>query len=723
VRLILLISLFCWAMTAGVLGLRTNGKRYLEVLYHDRQQQLEQSTQGLLNLNRELLEQIAVHYSNSSEIFRFAISGQSTEAVNNLETEVDNRNISVLWLFDRQDQRLLFSVDPDLLLRDEDTAISPDLLIAIRQAETGLHFYRQAANGDVYELYGTVIQPGLESNTEQPGSGVLLVGKRLDEPYLLHLAKLLGAQLVIVPQQQVSQPKSWLGEVILQYPLPDWQGSPLPVVLQARIDQPMVTAVIDIWDNDTYFFLALAILFLAGFGLALYLWIYYPLEQISAGLETNRPEPLARLLKDRTEFGNVARLIQRSFQFQAEMDAEIAHRREVESALRVSEATYRALVDFSIQGFAIFQQGQIVFTNLALAEVLGYSQTEMANLPSGPVTGLFHPEDELQVWEYLETCPGNRLPDQRQKVRMLRQDGSQVWMEVLASPVQYNGAPAVQMAFLDVTKRELAEQAYRGEQEFVLAILNTVNSIVVVLDREGRVVRSNPACALATGYSMDEVHGQPLWTLFKTLDGTSFGQDEVLKLIAEQSVVTRENLFFVRNGLPRSIAWSNGFIFDEAGQVKYMVGTGMDVTERRQREQQQAVIAALASDLRGMLPRAAILEVITNRTAQFLQCDTAAVEMYRTETSELVVEKVSGELARGLEGIVTPPGQGVSARVLQTREPYLNNALEAEPDMLWPELRQAICAGAWVPLVAEGKPLGLIFAGSRREIQPADFSC
>lgn len=725
-RLLLLVGLFFLAMTAGVLGLRYSESEYLQVLYRDRTEQVEHSMLSLLRLNSKLLEQVANDFARSEGLYTIGANGRIQAVSEDLRVEVAQKDISAAWVFTARGEQVFFAAHPNSGLSAAPFAFSDAAFRAVGQSEGNLHFFQQAGDGGVYEFYAAPIRPRLNPPAGASPAGLLFVARHWDDPYLANLSELLGGKARLVPLTQISQPApSWLGdvsrEVILQYPLVSWDGQPLVVVLEAHFVLPIVDAVLGILDRDTALNILLAFAFAAAFGMSIYHWVYQPVEKISASLESGMAQPLADLVNSRTEFGNMARLIQHSFQLQNAMDTEIERRKLVESALRDSEATYRALVDFSIQGFAVFQDGRIVFSNTALAEGLGYTQKAFAALPGNPVMSLFHPSDQAAVREYLSNCPENPLPDQRKKVRMVRKDGSVCWMEILASPVDHNGEPALQVAFLDVTKRELAEQAYRHEQEFALAILNTVKSIIVVLDQEGRLVRSNPACEQATGFQMSDMQARPFWELFRAQDDAQDGKNDVLQLIAEQSVVVRERMYQVPHGPARAIAWSNGFIMNESGQVRYMVGTGVDVTERKQRERQQAAIAALASALRGMLTRAEILQIIVDQATQFLQCDVVTIEMRRPETRLLVVERVTGQLAPGLRGSSAPEEAGMGGRVLQTREPFLSNELDANPDLLPEELRGKICAGVWVPLVAEGRPLGLLFAGSQRIIDSSDF--
>jgi len=53
-----------------------------------------------------------------------------------------------------------------------------------------------------------------------------------------------------------------------------------------------------------------------------------------------------------------------------------------------------------------------------------------------------------------------------------------------------------------------------NKRDFNSAVLSTASALVVVLDRQGRIVRFNRACEKLTGYLFTEVEGNRFWDLF-----------------------------------------------------------------------------------------------------------------------------------------------------------------------------------------------------------------
>lgn len=136
-----------------------------------------------------------------------------------------------------------------------------------------------------------------------------------------------------------------------------------------------------------------------------------------------------------------------------------------------------------------------------------------------------------------------------------------------------------------VTERTGAEKALEKERDFASAVLETVSALVVVLDREGRIVRFNRACEEATGYASEEVEGRPLFDLFLIAEEVEPVRAVFQSLRAGHFPNQYENFWLTKEGGRRLIAWSNTALLDSSGMVEYVIATGIDVTERRQMEE------------------------------------------------------------------------------------------------------------------------------------------
>ena len=130
------------------------------------------------------------------------------------------------------------------------------------------------------------------------------------------------------------------------------------------------------------------------------------------------------------------------------------------------------------------------------------------------------------------------------------------------------------------------QDTLRKERDLFSAIIDTAAVLVVVLDPQGQIVRFNRACERVTGYGFDEVKGKPFWDVFLVAEEAEAVKEVFGRLRAGQFPNEHENHWVTKDGRRRLIAWSNTALLDDHGSVEYIVGTGIDITERRQAGEQ-----------------------------------------------------------------------------------------------------------------------------------------
>ncbi len=132
-----------------------------------------------------------------------------------------------------------------------------------------------------------------------------------------------------------------------------------------------------------------------------------------------------------------------------------------------------------------------------------------------------------------------------------------------------------------------SEQALETERDFVSAVLATVGSLVVVFDREGRIVRANRAAEELTGYRLEEARGKHFLELgVLPPEHVELAVDAFREASADSRAAQFEADLVTKNGSRRRIAWSGSALLDSDGAVEYVIATGVDVTERTQAERQ-----------------------------------------------------------------------------------------------------------------------------------------
>jgi PAS domain S-box-containing protein/putative nucleotidyltransferase with HDIG domain len=125
-------------------------------------------------------------------------------------------------------------------------------------------------------------------------------------------------------------------------------------------------------------------------------------------------------------------------------------RDEAQKALEESEALYQAMIERSLTGIYIIQDGLIRFVNKRMTEMLGYSFEELINQEPKFIV---HPDDHPLLKKKLEDRMSGRVQSLHYTLRGSRKDGERIWLESMSSLVMIKGRPAIMGNIMDVTER------------------------------------------------------------------------------------------------------------------------------------------------------------------------------------------------------------------------------------------------------------------------------
>jgi len=177
-------------------------------------------------------------------------------------------------------------------------------------------------------------------------------------------------------------------------------------------------------------------------------------------------------------------------------------------------------------------------------------------------------------------------------------------------------------------------------ESFARILTEATQSLVCVLDREGRILLFNEACERATGFSRDKVLGRDARTcVIPVEEREAFG--EFLGYVWKTGHPSPQfGHWLTKDGGRRLIAWSNKPMTDADGAPASLVTTGIDLTDRG--AHQEGDERALEGD-----PEAKLAEI--GRLAQEQRSLRRVATLVASEVSpERVFTRVSEECARVL---------------------------------------------------------------------------
>jgi|GEM_PF-1182492 len=220
----------------------------------------------------------------------------------------------------------------------------------------------------------------------------------------------------------------------------------------------------------------------------------------------------------------------------------VAVRGAVEDLLSMRER-YEALVEQSIVGITIIQDNRIRYVNPKAAEMFGYTQEELLNLPS--VLDLTAERDRELVAENLRRRIEGEVLAMSYQFRGRRRDGTHIDVEVHGTRVKIEGAPAIVSVLLDVTERTLMEGALKASEERLRMIVETAQDAFIAVEEDGVITDWNAQAESMFGWSRTEAIGSTLGeTIFpappeNNVDGTT---SDVLMTGSEMAVGERLEL-------------------------------------------------------------------------------------------------------------------------------------------------------------------------------------
>jgi PAS domain S-box-containing protein len=258
-----------------------------------------------------------------------------------------------------------------------------------------------------------------------------------------------------------------------------------------------------------------------------------------------------------------------------------------EARRKESEDLYKTIFEHSgTLLWLVEPDGTISLAN-RLSEVLtGYSRSETENLKRWE--DFFSDKDVFRMRRYRRArlYSGKRAARQFQ-ARLIAKSGKK--RTVLVSPGVVPGTKRMIPSMIDISARKKAEQDVRNLNEYLQAIVDNANVLVVLLDGRGRVRVWNRAAELITGYSASEVvgRGRPWKRLYPYSITDQAARALVNRITAGEAIDDVEASIVTARGDSRLVSWYAKGIVDRNGRLLGIVVLGRDVTTHREMEEKR----------------------------------------------------------------------------------------------------------------------------------------
>lgn len=253
---------------------------------------------------------------------------------------------------------------------------------------------------------------------------------------------------------------------------------------------------------------------------------------------------------------------------------DITERQRAEIALRESECHYRRIVETASEGVWVFDaDNRTTFVNNRMAQMLGYTVEDM----QGRSLFEFVEEAHQTLAHTYAERRRQGLPE-RYDFKFRRQDGSDLWTMVSATPIVDAAGCFVGILRMitDISDRKRAEEALRESHQQIIRILERLTDAFFGLDHQWRFTYLNGEAERAFGQSQDALVGANFWEIFPDAVG-SIVEQEYQRAIAKQVPVTFETF------IARWESWLEVRAYPDTEGLSVF---WRDITERKRAEEQ-----------------------------------------------------------------------------------------------------------------------------------------
>ncbi len=251
--------------------------------------------------------------------------------------------------------------------------------------------------------------------------------------------------------------------------------------------------------------------------------------------------------------------------------------------LRESEQHYRAVVQQSADAIYILQDERLVFVNPAWEKLFGYAAEE-ATSPGFDILSYVAPESVPLVQQRIASRRTGGPVSPRYEMRGKRRDGTVADLDVSLVEITWQGKPALQGIYRDITDRKRSEQALRESEEHYRRFFEEDLSGDYIAQPDGTLRACNPAFARIFGFASVE---EALKCNVNSLYPDRAACERFYGLLRERRKLENFEKELLRaNGTPIHVVENAVGTFDEAGELLEFKGYLFDNTERKLLEEQ-----------------------------------------------------------------------------------------------------------------------------------------
>jgi len=397
---------------------------------------------------------------------------------------------------------------------------------------------------------------------------------------------------------------------------------------------------------------------------------------------------------------------------------DIAERKRAEDAIQQSEERFRLVFENAPIGICLGRDGQILYGNQALATMFGYA--DLDELRGLPLTDLVAPDMRAALADQARRREQGEPVPQSYETIGLRKNGVQFPYRADVDRVMLPDGPAAVAFCTDISERQRADKALRASEQRYRDLADAMPLVVWTARPNGELDYYNQRWFDYTGLTLELTQGWG-WQSVLHPDDVQNGVQRWNEAVGTGQPYEIEYRWQRADGVYR---WHLGralAVRDADDQIAYWVGTGTDIEEQKQAEDQQRLLAEASVLLVGSLDYEPMLRQLTRLVVPRL-ADWCAIHILEDGVIRRLAFTHSDPAKQALVGDrperypLDHSARHIVSQVLRSGEPELYSDV---PDTLLVEaarddehlqtLRTLVFQSYMcIPMVARGHTLGTI---------------
>ncbi|MBI5842502.1 MAG: PAS domain S-box protein [Chloroflexi bacterium] len=393
-------------------------------------------------------------------------------------------------------------------------------------------------------------------------------------------------------------------------------------------------------------------------------------------------------------------------------------RKQAEETLRASEKRFRTLIENGLDDISLLTaDGTLIWESPSVIRNLAYAPNEFLGRN---IFELMHPDDLEQnqnLYAELIQKPASR---QSGTFRLRHSDGTWRWVEAIASNMLNEpSVQAIVINYRDITERKQAEEALRASKLIIEGIINAIPVRVFWKDKNLVYLGCNVVFAHDKGFTdPKEVIGKDDYQMAPRDQAELYRDDDRQVIESGRSKLFIEEPQTTPEGNIITLLTSKVPLRSSKGEIIGVIGTYMDITERKQAEEQTqrqlqrlAALRAIDQAIAGSMDVNFVFKVILDRVISQLAVDAAVILLYNPAAQALEYSTGRGFRTEALQHTRLPLGEGYAGRAAQARQMvHIPDLQGRKTDFLRSPTfsQEGFVSYFGVPLIAKGEIKGVL---------------